>query len=587
MGYLNLVGSFIYKEPLFRAKLSALANNDSQLHTDGWAASSKTLFFQASVPTGWTQDTSQNDKALRVVSTTGGGSGGTTALSSTITLGHTHTLTTDDSHTHALANHTHFLGPGVGGFAITISDYFYVNSGAPGIGALIGYSWTGGGSLGITPASPVLATPGALTLSTLAAHNHGGVTDSQLADVTLAYCDVIIGTKNANSGTYTDLTTYWSTGGKIDFDPFATYAANDAYNYGALMPAGSVAIFVQGSSPQGWTQIVGPNDRMLRIVSGSGGGTGGLQTTSSGVPLMHSHNLTPTVDHTHSFGNHTHVLTTLASILADAILPNGSQYVLSDGAGGMVQGTSSGSFVGRTAYNGGSTNTGAGNTSAAGGHAHTVPSALVDLLFAYLDVIQCSKNSTGAPYSYTDYTSQFAWKELVSYQRLNTLAQNDAYVQYHTTPSGTGMLFFMASPPSGWTLMTSQNDVALRIVTGGSGGSPGGGSHYVSQTITLGHTHTIIATGGHNHAADHTHTLDTATQTANAPSSTYIYALHGTISAGHFVPGQQSGGQIGPVSGSLLESPVADPDHAHAGATGSALTDVSLAYADLIYCTKT
>src|SRR5664279_5661718 len=107
MGYLNLVGSFIYKEPLFRSKLDALAENDAQLKTDGWAASSKVVFYQAAVPTGWTQDTSQNDKALRVVgSTGGGGSGGTQPLSTAIPLAHTHAISADDGHTHAYATHT-------------------------------------------------------------------------------------------------------------------------------------------------------------------------------------------------------------------------------------------------------------------------------------------------------------------------------------------------------------------------------------------------------------------------------------------------------------------------------------------------
>jgi hypothetical protein len=40
------------------------------------------LFYQASAPTGWTKSLTHNDKALRVVSGTGGGSGGTTVLSS-------------------------------------------------------------------------------------------------------------------------------------------------------------------------------------------------------------------------------------------------------------------------------------------------------------------------------------------------------------------------------------------------------------------------------------------------------------------------------------------------------------------------
>jgi hypothetical protein len=43
--------------------------------------SSSSIFYQASAPTGWTKSTSNNDKALRVVSGTGGVTGGTTAFS--------------------------------------------------------------------------------------------------------------------------------------------------------------------------------------------------------------------------------------------------------------------------------------------------------------------------------------------------------------------------------------------------------------------------------------------------------------------------------------------------------------------------
>ena len=41
------------------------------------------VFYQASAPTGWTQVTTHNDKALRVVSGTGGGSGGTNSFLTT------------------------------------------------------------------------------------------------------------------------------------------------------------------------------------------------------------------------------------------------------------------------------------------------------------------------------------------------------------------------------------------------------------------------------------------------------------------------------------------------------------------------
>ena len=46
-----------------------------------FAAGTTVTFHQASAPTGWTKQTTHNDKALRVVSGTGGGSGGSTAFS--------------------------------------------------------------------------------------------------------------------------------------------------------------------------------------------------------------------------------------------------------------------------------------------------------------------------------------------------------------------------------------------------------------------------------------------------------------------------------------------------------------------------
>lgn len=65
-------------------------------------------FHQAAAPTGWTQDVTKNDYMLRVVSTAGGGDGGT---DSPINFTHTHTtaehtLTVDEipPHTHTVEN---------------------------------------------------------------------------------------------------------------------------------------------------------------------------------------------------------------------------------------------------------------------------------------------------------------------------------------------------------------------------------------------------------------------------------------------------------------------------------------------------
>jgi hypothetical protein len=43
----------------------------------------------------------------------------------------------------------------------------------------------------------------------------------------------------------------------------------------AVIPAGSVMLFFQAAAPTGWTQVTTQNNKALRIVSGTGGGTAG------------------------------------------------------------------------------------------------------------------------------------------------------------------------------------------------------------------------------------------------------------------------------------------------------------------------
>ena len=86
-----------------------------------YPAGTKKLFYQSTAPTGWTQDASQGNKALRVVNGTGGGSGNTSnwttvlQASNTISVGITGTFPITASlggHTLSLtqlANHTHTL----------------------------------------------------------------------------------------------------------------------------------------------------------------------------------------------------------------------------------------------------------------------------------------------------------------------------------------------------------------------------------------------------------------------------------------------------------------------------------------------
>ena len=102
---------------------SALTN----LPASGMPTGTKVAFFQASAPTGWTQDTTNTDAILRVVSGTGGGTGGTAAVSSpthSLSAG-SHTLTTAEmpSHNHMIMSiysgvHNVNSYPTVGGWNI-------------------------------------------------------------------------------------------------------------------------------------------------------------------------------------------------------------------------------------------------------------------------------------------------------------------------------------------------------------------------------------------------------------------------------------------------------------------------------------
>jgi hypothetical protein len=58
-------------------------------------------------------------------------------------------------------------------------------------------------------------------------------------------------------------------------------------------------------------------------------------------------------------------------------------------------------------------------------------------------------------------------------------------------PTGTVMVFYQAAAPIGWTKVVTQNDKALRVVNGASGGGAGGSNPFstvMAQTVVGGHT---------------------------------------------------------------------------------------------------
>ena len=236
--------------------------------------------------------------------------------------------------------------------------------------------------------------------------------------------------------------------------PSAVKAAYDAAIQ--VIPSGSVMLFYQSAAPTGWTKLTTNNNKALRVVSGTGGGTGGSNTftsafdSSRAVPLLqhnhtanssnqnnnHSHSANASSNsggggsHNHSFsdghshnvsgnsnnnGNHSH------STPTGLVSGDGSDFSsVGDGQGGSGFGQSSGTSNtgGHSHSMSGNTNnaTVSGNTSTKSNHSHNISTnvsvgnnnsshkhnitvsnngtsgASMDFAVQYIDVIICSKD---------------------------------------------------------------------------------------------------------------------------------------------------------------------------------------------------
>ena len=192
-----------------------------------FASGTTILFYQAAAPTGWTKSTSHDNKALRVVSGPGGGSGGSSSFTSVFasravplpehnhsassgnhdghqhsgptnsqSIDHSHSFTTGNqsaNHTHTFttgnqnADHNHgFTTNGVGDHQHSMNLY---STGSEAGG--YGFSGPGGAFENrvkvSAPASDYTNSAGAhshdgATAGQSANHQHGGTTDGMSAD---------------------------------------------------------------------------------------------------------------------------------------------------------------------------------------------------------------------------------------------------------------------------------------------------------------------------------------------------------------------------------------------------------------------
>ena len=166
---------------------------------------------------------------------------------------------------------------------------------------------------------------------------------------------------------------------------------------GSYIPAGTRMIFYQASAPTGWTKVTTVNDRVLRVVSGDGGGTGGNWQISGITVDGHTLTINEIPGHTHGKGT----LVTSTGGSHTHLLQWGSAGEIQQSSPGPAAGTSAtdrlfteGARNVRTASAGNHSHSLSGETGSTGGGGSHSHSLTIGNRWrpAYADVIICSKD---------------------------------------------------------------------------------------------------------------------------------------------------------------------------------------------------
>ena len=136
-----------------------------------------------------------------------------------------------------------------------------------------------------------------------------------------------------------------------------------------IIPAGTIMSFFQAVAPVGWTQVTAHDNKAMRIVGGTGGGSGG------------------SVAFTTAFASQGVSGSNSATTLTEAqIPPHQHSYYIGSGTGSVMPDYSpaDGNNASVTAY----TNI----TGGGGAHNHTFTGTAINLAVQYIDMILASKN---------------------------------------------------------------------------------------------------------------------------------------------------------------------------------------------------
>ena len=168
------------------------------------------------------------------------------------------------------------------------------------------------------------------------------------------------------------------------------------------IPNGSVMAFFQSGAPTGWTQVTTQNDKVLRVVSGTGGGTGGDwamsagETTSSHAGHVHTgaaHTHTSAA-HTHSTAAHGHAnnLSVANATLSTANLASHT-HTYNAPSGTSIAGPGNPAYGGFPAYRS-TANSNSGTTGSGTGHGHSISGGVTDKAAA--DTSSTTPGATGS-----------------------------------------------------------------------------------------------------------------------------------------------------------------------------------------------